>query len=174
MAEEFRMLVELGRSLQGTRLGPVAEALLVMGLGTRFVRFVFSSFPTLPAFLLSLAGQVGRAMRRGASRAAAWAISAIREATTYRHASEPRWVKPLVLGIDVVCGSYFAFTFFVLCLWSLLLVLYADANDLVLWKRIVLASMLPCLMVLMRVYTVQARDAFHQLRTGSWRNAANA
>lgn len=87
----------------------------------------------------------------------------LRDALRYRHAGEPRWVRPLGLAMDLLMGSSFGLLFFLFFVELGAFVAYADGSA-AWWRYVVAAAVAFVLLIAARIFTAQARDAWRELR----------
>lgn len=164
MGNTMKELLELAQTyFAASGWWPVIRATAALAIIASLVRVILSAVPWMPALLVRVGSLIGRTVVAcaGACR------RALRDALTYKHATEPRWVKPLTLMMELVSGAYFALLFFLFSMEFLGVVLYPPPG-LAIWKRVAAAGAMLVMAVMMKVFTVQARDAWVQLRD-RWR-----
>ena len=160
----MKELLEVVREYFATSAwGSVIQTAVALAIIARLIRIIFTALPWLQTLLSQAVGVLAEAAVVGAR----WCRLALRDALTYKHATEPRWVQPVWRGLELFSGAYFALVFYLFFLQFTGFVLYPPAG-LALWKRAAAAVAAAVVLVMGKVFTVQARDAWVQLRT-MWR-----
>jgi hypothetical protein len=142
-----------------SRWWPIIESAAAIAIIAGFIRITVLALPGLPAFVTSVARAAGRI----GSRSAAFLHRSLRDALTTKHAQEPRWVKPTWLLLELFFGAYFALLF---SLYFVQFVLFAALGQpgAEPWKRFAAGGAALVMLVAGKVFTTQARDAWHQIR----------
>ena len=158
--ETIREFSEIGEVYFGaTSWWPMIRAAVALALLATLLRIICDRLPFIPA-ALRIAGAWAERLLLGAVRASvAW----LRDALTYERAAEPRWVKPFGLWMDVLQGSSFGLLFSLLFIQYSGYVISADGSKAA-WRYGVVAAVALVMLVAARVFIVQARDAWCELR----------
>lgn len=160
----MKELLELAREYFATSVWwPVIQMVAALAIIARLIRIIFTSLP----WLQTVPGRVANVLGRAVAGGARGCRLALRDALTYKHATEPRWVKPVWRGLELFMGAYFALLFFLFFLQFVGIVLLAPAGF-ALWKRVAAAAAAVIVLIAGKVFTIQARDAWVQLRA-MWR-----
>jgi hypothetical protein len=158
--ESVGELLEIARAYFGaTPWWPVIKTVGALAIIAALLRFIGDRLPFIPAGLRIAGLWAGKLLVR-AARASA---GALRRALTPRRAKEPRWVRPLGLWMDLLLGSYFGLLFFLMFVQFSGFVVSADGSA-AWWKYLAAAACAAVLLVAAKVYVVQARDAWCELR----------
>lgn len=158
--ESVGELLEIGKAYFGaTPWWPVIKAVGASAIIATLLRIIGDRLPFIPTGLRIAGLFTGRLLVR-AARASA---TRLRSALTYKRATEPRWVKPLGLWMDLLMGSYFGLLFSLMFIQYSGYVIHADGSKAV-WQYGVVAAVAFAVLVAAKAYVVQARDAWCELR----------
>lgn len=161
--ETIRGFSEAGETYFGaTSWWPLVRAAVALALVATLLRVVCDRLPFIPA-ALRIAGAWTERLLLGAVRASvAW----LRDALAYKRATEPRWVKPLGLWMDVLLGGYLGLLFSLTFIQYSGYVIFADGSKAA-WRYVAVAAVAFVMLVAARIFIVQARDAWCELRERS-------
>jgi uncharacterized membrane protein (DUF2068 family) len=158
--ETIREVSEAGETYFGaTSWWPVIRAAVALALVATLLRIMCDRLPFIPAALRIAGAWVERLLLGAVRASAAW----LRDALTYKRATEPRWVKPLGLWMDVLLGSYFGLLFSLMFIQYSGYVIFADGSKAT-WRYVAVAAVAFVVLVAARVFIVQARDAWCEIR----------
>jgi hypothetical protein len=156
--DTIRELSEVGNIYFGA-WWPVLNAVVASTAVAILLRIIGDRLPFIPA-ALRIAGAWVESLLLGATRASvAW----LRNALAYKRATEPRWVKPLGLWMDLLLGSYFGLLFSLMFIQYSGYIVFADGSKAA-WRYVVVAAVAFVTLVAARIFIVQARDAWCEIR----------
>jgi hypothetical protein len=158
--ESLQGLLEIARTYFGaTPWWPVMRDVGALAVLAALLRFIGDRLPFIPIALRRAAAWSGTAVVRATRASALW----LKNALTYKRAREPRWVKPVGLWMDLLLGSYFGLLFSLMFIQYSGLVIYADGSKPA-WKYFVVAALAFVVLIAARIFIVQARDAWCEIR----------
>ena len=157
---EMKELIQILTPLAETPWETLRDTLLALLFMAWSVRRIIDWFPFLPQY----AKRATTWAISVTARAVSWSFDQLRDAMHVKYAKEPKWLKPMGHVVVLVAGGYFAFVAFVEALWLFSYALLAEGDLITLPKRSGALIVGVLVLVMMRILSVNARDASCQLQ----------
>lgn len=157
---EIKELIQMLTPLAETPWETLRGTLLALLFIAWSVRRIIDWFPSLPQY----AKRATSWAISSTARAVSWSFDKLRDAMRVKYAKEPKWLKPVGHVVVLVAGGYFAFVASVEALWLFSYALLAEGELITLPKRSGALVACALVLVMMRILSVNARDAWCQLQ----------